>query len=101
MSTRSSPRGGFLRIAASLRALLRIAAAPAAAVLLAGCETLGYYAQAINGHLVLMVLAQPVESVIADPATPQVLRARLALARSIRDYAARELKLPGGGRHRS
>lgn len=101
MSPRSSPKGGFLRIAASLRTLLRISAVLAAAVLLAGCETLAYYAQAIHGQLTLMARAQPVESVIADPATPQGLRERLALARSIRDYAARELKLPDGGSYRS
>ena len=101
MSRRSSPKGGFLPIVASIRALPRIAAALAGAILLAGCETLGYYAQAINGHLILMALAHPVESVIADPATPKVLRERLALARSIRDYAARELKLPDGGSYRS
>jgi predicted aminopeptidase len=92
---------GFLRIRASLRVLLRVTAALAAAVLLGGCETLAYYAQAINGQLTLMSQAQPVDSVIADPATPPALRERLELARSIRDYASRELKLPDNGSYRS
>ena len=48
-----------------------------------------------------MARAQPVASVIADPATPQALRERLELARSIRDYASRELKLPDNGSYRS
>ena len=89
------------RILISLRTPLRITAALAAAVLLTGCETLAYYAQAVGGQLSLMARAQPVASVIADPATPQGLRERLELARSIRDYASRELKLPDNGSYRS
>ena len=89
------------RILVSPRALVAITAALAAAVLLSGCETLGYYAQAIGGHLDLMARAKPVPSLIADPATPQDLRARLELAASIRDYASRELKLPDNGSYRS
>ncbi len=68
---------------------------------MSGCETLAYYAQAINGQLTLMSQALPVDSVIADPATPPALRERLELARSIRDYASRELKLPDNGSYRS
>jgi predicted aminopeptidase len=85
----------FLKRAASTLAAL------AAVLMLSGCETLAYYAQAINGQLTLMSRAQPVASVIADPATPQALRERLELARSIRDYASRELKLPDNGSYRS
>jgi predicted aminopeptidase len=70
-------------------------------LLLSGCETLSYYAQAIGGQLSLMASAQPVESVLADPATPQALRERLELAHSIREYASRELKLPDNGSYRS
>jgi len=72
-----------------------------AAFFLPGCETLSYYAQAVGGQMALMARAQPVATVIADPATPQALRERLELARSIRDYASRELKLPDNGSYRS
>ena len=85
------PKGSSLRILLSLLAPL----------LLSGCETLAYYAQAVGGHLELMARTQPVASVLADPATPQALRERLELARSIRDYASRELKLPDNGSYRS
>jgi len=68
---------------------------------LGGCETLSYYAQAVGGQLELMARTQPVASVIADPVTPQPLRERLQLARAIRDYASRELKLPDNGSYRS
>jgi predicted aminopeptidase len=76
------------------RRLASVAAVFLAALLLGGCETLAYYAQAIGGQLSLMSRAQPVERLIADPATPPALRQRLALARAIRDYAAKELALP-------
>ena len=69
--------------------------------LLCGCETLSYYAQAVGGQLELMARAQPLAAVIADPATPPALKERLELARSIRDYASRELKLPDNGSYRS
>lgn len=82
---------GFLRPGLSL----------VAALFLTGCETLAYYAQAIGGQLSLMSRAQPLEALIADPATPQALRERLAVARSIRDFAARELMLPDNASYRS
>jgi predicted aminopeptidase len=75
--------------------------AAAAAAALAGCETLAYYAQAVGGHLGLMARAQPVEALIADPGTPARLRERLALALSIRAFAASELKLPDNSSYRS
>ena len=68
---------------------------------LSGCETLSYYAQAIGGQMELMSRAKPAAGLIADPATPQPLRERLELARSIRDYASRELGLPDNGSYRS
>ena len=66
----------------------------ATAALVSGCETVGYYSQAINGHLALMSAARPAEQVIADPDTPQVLRQRLETALRIRAFATRELGLP-------
>ena len=90
-----------LRILFSLRAVLRITAALAAAVLLAGCETLVYYSQAVGGQMALMASAKPAAALIADPATPGPLRQRLEVARAIRDYAVRELKLPDNASYRS
>ncbi len=68
---------------------------------LAGCETLAYYAQAVGGQMEMLARSQPVAAVIADPATAPALRARLELARAIRDFASRELKLPDNGSYRS
>jgi predicted aminopeptidase len=75
--------------------------AVATALLLSGCETLAYYLQAFGGQMALMARARPAAELIADPATPQALRERLTLARSIRDYAVSGLKLPENGSYRN
>ncbi|OFZ87973.1 MAG: hypothetical protein A2W21_08830 [Betaproteobacteria bacterium RBG_16_66_20] len=80
---------------------LRILISLLALILLSGCETLAYYLQAIGGQVSLMARARPVAQLLADRATPQPLRARLELAREIRDYAVRELKLPDNASYRS
>jgi predicted aminopeptidase len=60
----------------------------------AGCSSVGYYAQAAQGHLQLMAAARPIDDWLQDPAAPEALRARLALARQMRAFAAQELGLP-------
>ena len=80
---------------------MRILVSLLAPLLLSGCETLSYYAQAVGGQMELMARAKPAAQLIADPATPRPLRERLELARSIRDYASRELGLPDNGSYRS
>lgn len=80
---------------AALAVLLLVVLVPTA-----GCSTLGYYYQAARGQLSLTREARPIGAVLEDPATPAELRARLETARSIRDYASRELKLPDNGSYR-
>ncbi|HYR37348.1 MAG TPA: aminopeptidase [Burkholderiales bacterium] len=65
-----------------------------ALALLAGCESVSYYGQAIGGHLKLLSAARPVDSWLADPQTPPELKERLETARRIREFATRELHLP-------
>jgi predicted aminopeptidase len=72
----------------------------AAAALLGGCSTVGYYAQAMNGHLDVLQRARPVAEVVADPATPPALRERLQLSQKMRDFAVSELALPEGPSYR-
>ncbi len=72
----------------------------AALALVAGCSTLGYYYQAARGQLALTNEARPIGAVLEDPATPVELRTRLETARSIRDFASGELKLPDNGSYR-
>ncbi|WP_066732464.1 aminopeptidase [Cupriavidus sp. D384] len=84
------------------RRLAGILAMLALAVLAAGCDTVGYYYQSIGGHLGVMASAQSLDDAIAtaNGANDQKLAQRLELARRIRDYASRELKLPDNGSYR-
>jgi len=79
----------------------RLFALIAATLLLAGCSGVGYYLQSIDGQRRLMNAREPVERVIADPATPQDLKKKLERAALIRDFASRELKLPDNKSYRS
>ena len=66
----------------------------AAAGLTSGCATVGYYGQAVAGHLDLVQRARPVSDWLADPATPEPLRRQLELAQQLRRFAVQELALP-------
>lgn len=84
------------------RRLAGILAVLAVAALAAGCDTVGYYYQSIGGHLGVMASAQSLDDAIAtaNTANDARLAQRLELARRIRDYASRELKLPDNGSYR-
>jgi len=71
-----------------------------AACLGGGCSTLGYYGQAVGGHLQIVHRTQPVTRWLADPATPAALRDRLELSQRIRDFAVAELGLPENSSYR-
>jgi predicted aminopeptidase len=73
---------------------MRALAAALALLVLGGCDTLAYYGQAIGGHFHLLAQARPIDSWLADPATPADLKMRLEAAQRIRDFASRELHLP-------
>jgi predicted aminopeptidase len=64
------------------------------AALVAGCESLSYYSQAIGGHFQLLAAARPIDDWLADPATPTDLKSRLETAQRIREFASRDLHLP-------
>ena len=49
---------------------------------LSGCASVGYYWQAVNGHLSLLQASRPIVSWLQDEATPERLKTRLALAKS-------------------
>jgi predicted aminopeptidase len=96
----ASAAGRFVSTSFDFPVLARLAGLVAATVLLAGCSTVSYYAQAVHGHLDMIGRARPVDAVARDPATPDALRARLEVARRIRDFASRELALPDNGSYR-
>jgi predicted aminopeptidase len=66
----------------------------AGALPLGACSTMGYYAHLAHGEYSLLAARQPIERVVADPATDAQLKARLELAEQARAFAADALKLP-------
>ncbi len=72
----------------------------AVAVGLSGCSTLGYYGQAVGGHLDLLQRSRPVADWLADEATPPALRERLQRSQQMRDFAVAELQLPDNRSYR-
>ena len=89
-------------VAMALGGLLGVLVLSAGVVCLtSGCSTVGYYGQAVGGHLELVHRSLPVDRVVADPLTPAPLRERLALSQRLRDFAISELKLPDNRSYRS
>jgi predicted aminopeptidase len=68
---------------------------------IAGCSSLGYYAQAARGQLQLLADREPIEDVIAQPGTSESLKKTLQLVLEIRDYASAQLALPDNASYRS
>ncbi|MEX1197691.1 MAG: aminopeptidase [Pseudohongiellaceae bacterium] len=66
-------------------------------VVVSGCRTVGYYGQAVSGHLRLLWQREPVEVVLARDDLPQATRAALQRAVKARDFAAQRLGLDAGG----
>ena len=77
-----------------------LAVAGATLCLTSGCSTLGYYAQAVNGHLSLLQSARPVADVLAQAESSPTLRSRLEVSQRMRDFAVHELKLPDNNSYR-
>lgn len=80
---------------------LRCLAASALLLLVSGCANFGYYLQSIGGQLQMNAASQPLERVMADAATSEPLKRRLARASDIRQFASSELHLPDNGSYRS
>jgi predicted aminopeptidase len=71
-----------------------------AALALGGCATVEYYSQAVFGHFEVMRRSRPIDEVIADPASPAAVKARLERVREVRAFAVTELGLPDNGSFR-
>jgi predicted aminopeptidase len=69
--------------------------------LLGGCGNLGYYLQSAQGQYEILARTRPIGEVLADPETPQDLKARLAAAQAAREFASRELALPDNRSYRN
>ena len=77
-----------------------VALAAGTVCLTSGCSTLGYYAQAVGGHLEVVTKSRSLSGWIEAEGTEPRLRERLQLARRMRDFAVQELKLPDNASYR-
>jgi len=75
---------------------LRVFALSAMAMLLSGCEAVGYYAQAARGQWQLLSARQPVSDLLVGEETAPALKQRLLLVNQIRDFAQQQIGLPLG-----
>lgn len=66
-----------------------------------GCASIGYYAQAITGHLDIMARREPIDELLAAPDTEPELRRRLGLVLRARRFASEALALPDNGSYLS
>ena len=71
----------------------------AALTVLPGCGSL-YLLQAARGQAQIMVKRRPIDTVVADPATPANVRDILKEVDAARDFASRELGLPDNRSYR-
>lgn len=67
---------------------------------LSGCNTIGYYFQAIDGQLDVMRRAMTFEEAIAKSGGSETLRIQLARVSTMREFASRNLALPDNGSYR-
>ena len=69
-------------------------------VLLSACSTVGYYADAIHGHLGILNQAEPIPDVLANAETPPAVKAALRSLQRARSFASTALLLPDNGSYR-
>jgi predicted aminopeptidase len=67
---------------------------------LSGCQAISFYSQAISGQYEIIARRTPIRQLIADPATPPKLKAKLEQVSKILDFAARDLRLPADDNYR-
>lgn len=84
------PRFGFT-LAGWVARLIVIAAV---SLVVSGCASFRYYAQAASGQAKLLVHRRPLNKVLNDPRTDPPLAKRLRLAQRARRYASENLRLP-------
>ena len=94
------PSGKLIALMAAAGVLGLVALGAATVCLTSGCSTIGYYGQAVGGHLEIVTKARSVPGWIAAEGTEPRLRERLQLAQRMRDFAVQELKLPDNASYR-
>lgn len=65
-----------------------------AAAALSGCQSIGYYNQAIQGQCRILARRRSINEVLADPQASAALKEKLRLVLQVRAFAEQDLKLP-------
>ncbi len=69
--------------------------------IVSGCQTLGFYAQAIKGQYQIVAHRKSIDRLVADPKTPAPLKEQLQLVERLRAFAEKDLKLPVDAHYRT
>lgn len=69
-------------------------------VLLSGCRSVDFYAQAIGGHSAIVLHKKKLTTLLLDPDTPPELSHRLGLVTRLCEFARSDLRLPAGKNYR-
>lgn len=67
----------------------------------AGCQSIGYYKQAISGQMQMLSNQKPLSEMIADSKTSPKLKEKFRLILALRSFAEENLGLSAGGRYLS
>jgi predicted aminopeptidase len=89
----------WLRRPGRLKKWLAVLTLLTVVMVVSGCQTLSFYAQAIKGQYELVAHQQSIPKLIAEAQTPEKLKKRLELLQQLRQFAARRLKLPVDGHY--
>lgn len=68
-------------------------------VSLTGCESVGYYAQAVSGQIAVLTTRQPISRLLSDPGIPSQLKDRLRRVLELRAFSKDQLHLPIEGHY--
>ena len=71
----------------------------AVAAVVCGCQTAGFYGQAVMGQYRILVNEERIDRLVADPHTPAALKEQLELVQKLRAFAKMALKLPVDGHY--
>ena len=74
--------------------ILALAATGVASLTLMSCSSIGYYSQAVTGHLKLMSAREPIDELLKSESTDPELRKKLQTLVDARLFAIDTLKLP-------
>src|SRR3989442_146370 len=64
------------------------------ALIISGCQAIGFYKQAIKGQYQILASQKPIEKLLTDPQTPATLKEKFRLVIDLREFARKDLKLP-------